>query len=446
MPADTEAPTKENPYNGVWIEIERCVDCHTHEYCTRHVEAKYDDYEQKVSEYNPFLYAAYSLNENTGRWYQTQVFRYPRIGGFEVFVNKGKSRREVFSKLKTAKWPNPDWVVDKILETVDQMGGWHPVAEVPKPKKKYKGVGGKMSISDEELRALMKKKFATLMTAFKSFDKNGDGQVNRKEFGVGLKHSGVDLPPAIVDRIWKMADTDGTGALAYQEFARKFAAYKATASLHRDVAFKTKEDEMAEKLHGSGAGRRSTKHSVSRTETQLNFEMAQDEFNEGPDEEEMTVGEIARKGGDLTKRDIEIMSGDEIRALCLQKHGNLLVAFRQLAVGSADFQVSYSDFMERFPAVVGKKVSALKMNQLWQTMDADMGGTIDMKEWSSNKCLDKTTKMVLTMKGQAAAESQDTGIKEISSNTRPMSASTRPQSAHSTSATTHLITPGDELD
>ena len=92
-----------------------------------------------------------------------------------------------------------------------------------------------MSISDEELRALMKKKFATLMTAFKSFDKNGDGQVNRKEFGVGLKHVGVDLPPAIVDRIWKMADTDGTGALAYQEFARKFAAYKVKmkASLYK---------------------------------------------------------------------------------------------------------------------------------------------------------------------------------------------------------------------
>ncbi|CAD7937081.1 unnamed protein product [Amoebophrya sp. A120] len=431
MPADTEAPTKENPYNGVWIELERCFDCHTHEYCTRHDEKKYDHYEKQISEsldgkvpagmpykfvknpgpkshgvnckrseYNPFLYAAYSLNENTGKWYQTQVFRYPRIGAFEIFVNKGKNRREVFSKLKKGKWPNPDFAVDKILETVEQMGGWHPVAEVPKPKKKYKGIGGKMSITDEELRALMKKKFATLMTAFKSFDKNGDGQVNRKEFGVGLKHVGVDLPPAIVDRIWKMADTDGTGALAYQEFARKFAAYKATASLHRDVAFKTKEDELAEKLHGSGAGRRQTKHSVSRTQTQLNFEMDKDEFNENQDEpDEMTVPMIAR-GGDLSSRDIETMTGDEIRALCLQKHGNLLVAFRQMAVNSSDFKVSYGDFMERFPSLVGKQVSALKMNQLWQTMDADMSGFIDMKEWASNQCLDKTSQTVLIMKDQ----------------------------------------------
>lgn len=118
---------------------------------------------------------------------------------------------------------------------------------------------------------MIKKKFCTLIAAFRSFDRNGDGSVNRKEFGIGLKNSGpyhisvehhgirlasckskwiagmrgvqfvthraasdlisgvfpgLDLPPSIIDRIWAMADTDGTGTLAYQEFARKFAAYK----------------------------------------------------------------------------------------------------------------------------------------------------------------------------------------------------------------------------
>ncbi|CAD7971754.1 unnamed protein product [Amoebophrya sp. A25] len=437
------AAEKEPPFCGVWIELERCVDCHTHEHCTRHVEAKYDDYEKRLSdlldtkvpkgmpykfvrnpgpkshgvnckksEYNPYLYAAYAQNDDTGRWYQTQVFRYPRIGSFEIFVNKGKARREVFSKLKTGKWCNVEWAVSKVLETVNQLGGWEAVPEPPKPKRKYSGVGGKMSISDDELRLLMKKKFATLLTAFKSFDKNGDGQVNRKEFSTGLRHVGVDLPPKVVDRLWALADTDGTGALAYTEFARKFAHYRASATLHKEVGFASKEDEQAEKLHGTGAGRRMTRSSIQRSDQAgLAFEVDAEDFNaDAKKEEEMTVGMIARTGGDLSARDIETLTGDEIRALCLQKHGNLLVAFRALAVGSSDFRVAYSDFMDRFPAVVGKKPSALKMNQVWQSMDADMSGYIDMNEWSSNKCLDKTSKTVLIMKGKAAyTSSQDEG-------------------------------------
>ena len=107
---------------------------------------------------------------------------------------------------------------------------------IPPPKPRvYAGVGGKLEVTDDELRAIMKKKFCTLIAAFKSFDKNGDGCVNRKEFGIGMKGSGVDLPPKLVDRIWSMADSDGTGSLAYQEFARKFATYKVGGRRHRLV-------------------------------------------------------------------------------------------------------------------------------------------------------------------------------------------------------------------
>ena len=54
--------------------------------------------------------------------------------------------------------------MQKVVDTVDQLGGWQPMPEPPKVKKKYSGIGGKMSITDDELRALMKKKFATLLT------------------------------------------------------------------------------------------------------------------------------------------------------------------------------------------------------------------------------------------------------------------------------------------
>jgi Ca2+-binding EF-hand superfamily protein len=92
--------------------------------------------------------------------------------------------------------------------------GWDPVVVDTKPKTKHSGAGGKKQVTDEELRQIIKKKFSTLIAAFRSFDRNGDGSVNKREFAIGLKQSGVDLPPKLVDRIWKMADTDGTGSLA----------------------------------------------------------------------------------------------------------------------------------------------------------------------------------------------------------------------------------------
>jgi len=441
MPVPGDDPA--NPFAGVWIELERCTDCHSHEYCTRHIEAKYQQYESQVaqildtkippgkpykfvcnpgpkshgvnckrSDYNPYMYASYSMDQNTRKWFQTTVFRYPRIGGFEIYINKGKTRRQVFSKLQDMKWPNPQWVVDKIVEAVDQIGGWEPVQLQPKKKVEYAGVKGKMEVSDDELRQLMKKKFCTLLAAFKSFDKNGDGCVNRKEFGIGMKNAGVDLPPKVVDRIWQMADSDGTGALAYQEFARKFAAYKATSSLHREVGFKSKSDEEAEKLHGTGAGTRVSKHSTIREKAVDTFRVDPENFNADKKEQKgMTIQEIAR-GGDLSQRDIEQMTPDEIRALCVQRHGNLMVAFRHLAIDSNDFKVDYNDFMKRFAHVVGKPVSALKLNEIWRTMDGDFSGVIELSEFSSNKCLCNTDAHVTALKGNANVPS----VREITQN------------------------------
>ena len=35
-------------FRGVWIEIERAVDCHEMQWCTSNVEQKYDDYERSL--------------------------------------------------------------------------------------------------------------------------------------------------------------------------------------------------------------------------------------------------------------------------------------------------------------------------------------------------------------------------------------------------------------
>merc|ERR1719247_2106269 len=58
------------------------------------------------------------------------VVRYPRLGAFEVWVQKGSVRVEVYSRLRRLKWPNPDWLATHIDQVVARdLGGWHVPAE-----------------------------------------------------------------------------------------------------------------------------------------------------------------------------------------------------------------------------------------------------------------------------------------------------------------------------
>lgn len=49
-------------------------------------------------------------------------------------------------------------------------------------------------ITDDELRKKVIWKGQSLLSAFRTFDKDGDGVVNKVEFSTGLKLCGIDLP------------------------------------------------------------------------------------------------------------------------------------------------------------------------------------------------------------------------------------------------------------
>merc|ERR1719253_2039407 len=112
---------------------------------------------------------------------------------------------------------------------------------------------------------MVKKKFGSIISAFRSFDKNGDGEISKAEFMKGIRTVGIDLPPQQREQLWKMADEDNTGNIQYQEFARKFSTYTATASLHRHADYrKDGHQELVQSLHGVDAASRVQKHSAIR--------------------------------------------------------------------------------------------------------------------------------------------------------------------------------------
>lgn len=415
-------------YRGIIIEIEKCLDCDSHQWCTRHQSIKYDNYEkgfkeafdskaQRVQvqvnpgphtrgvkcrsaapgEANPVLFTTMVMDPNTRKWSPESIFRYPRIGAFEVSLLKaGHARVEVFSKLATRKWPNAEWLSNRIEELVQsRLGGWEDSPIPEKVKKRY--TTGAMT--DDDLRNMMKTKFKTIMTAFRSFDKNGDGQVNKTEFMNGVRGSGLDLPKAQLERLWRMADEDNSGVLIYTEFARKFAAYKATGSLHRHG---TIVNQDVVKTHGMAAAQSIQKESAIRGSQEVMFGVSGDDLTdkkENDDGGHMTISKMA-KDPSLAKMNIEEMSPDQVRARIYQKYGNLVTAFRHFDQ-SGDSMIDYEEFMKELPKVLGESVSKDKMNELWNSMDTDLTGSIDMNELASNQVCSSTTRGAKIFKGQA---------------------------------------------
>jgi len=139
-------------HGGVWIEVERCAGCDGHKDITRHREEKYKEYAKRLEiaingilqdkgirciyEVNPGPVppgdGKYQAMMGNSYYYQKmgsdgipQRFRYPGLGAFEVYMCLGQRREQVFSKLKSRKWPNPEGLANKIDEEVGSLfGGW----------------------------------------------------------------------------------------------------------------------------------------------------------------------------------------------------------------------------------------------------------------------------------------------------------------------------------
>merc|ERR1719247_1814618 len=140
----------------VVLELERCSDSnHGHSLsCRRHDEALYAMYESRVLDIalmhgaqllvnpgpkcvpaprlvvEPVVRGDHQVVAPRRRRAASPVVRYPRLGAFEIWVQRGNVRVEVYSRLRRLKWPNPDWLATHLDQVVARdLGGWHVPAE-----------------------------------------------------------------------------------------------------------------------------------------------------------------------------------------------------------------------------------------------------------------------------------------------------------------------------
>jgi hypothetical protein len=177
-----------------------------------------------------------------------------------------------------------------------------------------------------------------------------------------------------------MADEDNSGVLHYTEFARKFANYKATHTLHRHASLKSEADAKAVALHGVAAGSRMAKATQHRSSKEVTFAVAEEDHGKA-DAPELTLSALSRQ--DLSHIRAEDATLDQIRAKILQRHGSMPNAFRQIDI-SGDSRICFEEFSHFVPKVLGEEISPARLQQLWAEMDTDLTGEIDLEEFSTN--------------------------------------------------------------
>jgi len=86
----------------------------------------------------------------------------------------------------------------------------------PKPSLALSGNG----TMPEQITEALKSQATTVMNLFRSWDRDGDGEISRAEFHKAIPALGIEAPREYVEELFQMWDYDGGGSLAYKELKR----------------------------------------------------------------------------------------------------------------------------------------------------------------------------------------------------------------------------------
>jgi len=114
-----------------------------------------------------------------------------------------------------------------------------PKAAPPKGEKRpRKGLFGDLDLDEgpdappisEQIATALRSSAGRVMDLMREWDKDGDGEISRKEFHEAMPKLGLDVPKEAIDRLFNEWDADGGGALEFKELQKILRAPPAVAT------------------------------------------------------------------------------------------------------------------------------------------------------------------------------------------------------------------------
>ena len=146
---------------------------------------------------------------------------------WDVDGNGEVSRREFHEAMPALGLEVPAADIDILFNEWDKDGGgaigYRELKKILRTD--GKGGGKKIELSgngslSEQLAEALRANSSRLMKLFKSWDRDGDGQVSLNEFRKAIPALGLVVPPWVIDGLFESWDKDGGGSLAYRELKR----------------------------------------------------------------------------------------------------------------------------------------------------------------------------------------------------------------------------------
>ena len=206
----------------------------------------------------------------------------------------------------------------------------------------------------QQLREALHAHYLRVMDLFRSWDEDGSGSVDKKEFRMAMKVLHLDFPRAALDQLFDSWDADDSGEVSFEELHR----------LLRQGA----TVELDEKLLPGAAG-----------EIELDREQGH-----ALRKEKRTTGSRLLQQMDLDESEGHRPVSEQLRGTLAKNFVRVIDLFREWDEDDSG-SVDKKEFRMAMKAL-GLEVPRAEVDQLFDSWDTDRSGAIDMKELNVLLC------------------------------------------------------------
>jgi len=223
----------------------------------------------------------------------------------------------------------------------------------------------------------IRKTVKDVQTAFRQFDKNGDGSIDKNELTSSLKSSGGNFSQKEIDVIFSAADIDGNGEIDYEEFIALMCPSASDIIEKFRSKYKNMNDVKAafQRFDGNGDG------SLSKSELSTALKSSGESYSDVEVDAIFSLGDVDNDGEITLEEFIALMSPSASQVVlkirkAFKNLNDVKDAFKKIDTNN-DGLLSKDEMMSS----CGNKFDPEEVNAIFELGDVNGDGEIDISEF-----------------------------------------------------------------